>query len=361
LKDALTTLSAAIQLAHANKVLPPPFSSESLRGLLKDAICVCGRDLKADSDACQHIEKVIEEFHTLSEVGLELSKLQVPLYSVVSNSKRAADEVNSISERIKQALADEVSANEQYEILRKKLAGNDDEAVSLLSRNLDKYQDDFANTQQEIGRLETQEAHFVSEVEKVRREIENQVTADKQAQFAVSKAKFAKDALRVAEELYANLSDQVRAQVAQTLDEEFQSMIWKKDFFMPVEVDEHYRVQVRNKKGFEVREALSAGETACLAFAFSLTLSKVAGFFYPMVVDSPFGRLDAEVREFVSVVLARVLKSSADDSGNQLIMLMTDGEYTESVSQVMSESDPLLFELEFDLLSGESTVLSLDN
>lgn len=133
-------------------------------------------------------------------------------------------------------------------------------------------------------------------------------------------------------------------------------MIWKKNFFQPVEVDEHYRVQVRNMQGFEVRESLSAGETACLAFAFSLTLSKVAGFYYPMVVDSPFGRLDSEVKQFVSDVLSRVLKSTADASGNQLIMLMTDGEYTESVSEVMASSNPQLFVLDFNQLTGETEV-----
>jgi hypothetical protein len=82
----------------------------------------------------------------------------------------------------------------------------------------------------------------------------------------------------------------------------------------------------------------------------------VAGFYYPMVVDSPFGRLDSEVKQFVSDVLSRVLKSTSDASGNQLIMLMTDGEYTESVSEVMATSHPQLFVLDFNQLTGETEV-----
>jgi hypothetical protein len=75
-----------------------------------------------------------------------------------------------------------------------------------------------------------------------------------------------------------------------------------------------------------------------------------------MVVDSPFGRLDQEVKQFVSDVLSKVLESDADGDSNQLIMLMTDGEYTDSVSEVMAKSDPLVLELMHDEASGETRI-----
>jgi DNA sulfur modification protein DndD len=360
LEPALQTLTATIQKAHDDKVLPPPFKAEALAELLKSKKCLCGESLEPGTDACLHIEKLLSDFTTLSEVGAILSEIQVPLYGVVSASKQSHREITSVLERIKTAVQEERDATAQFDILRKKLAGNDDEAISLLSRNLDKYQEDFAATEREIGRLENQETHFIAEIEVHRRKIETQAAANEKSREALAKSKFAQEALRVATELYGSLSTQVREEVARTLDEEFQSMIWK-DTFQPIEVDEHYRVLVRNKKGFEVREGLSAGETACLAFAFSLTLSKVAGFFYPMVVDSPFGRLDSEVREFVSVVLARVLKANAESSGNQLIMLMTDGEYTDNVGAAMAASKPRMFELDFDQLTEETTIQGVGN
>ena len=356
LGQALEGLGDAIQKAHDDNVLPPPFKADALRELLEREVCVCGRELAPKGDACLHIEKVLADFQTLSDVGETLSDIQVPLYGVTSSLKLASPQATAILGRLKEAESDEKEATSQFEILKKKLAGSDDEQISALSRNLDKYQEDFGKNQKEIGRLEGQETHFIGEIDKYKRKIENQVAADARAQSALVRAQFAQEALRVAEELYAKLSNQVREEVARNLDDEFQAMIWKKNFFQPVEVDEHYRVQVRNMQGFEVRESLSAGETACLAFAFSLTLSKVAGFYYPMVVDSPFGRLDSEVKQFVSDVLSRVLKSTSDASGNQLIMLMTDGEYTESVSEVMATSHPQLFVLDFNQLTGETEV-----
>jgi DNA sulfur modification protein DndD len=126
-------------------------------------------------------------------------------------------------------------------------------------------------------------------------------------------------------------------------------MIWKKDFFKPVQIDDDYRVLVSPKKyDIEWRNALSAGETACLAFAFSLTLSKVAGFSYPMVVDSPLGRLDSEVKEFVSSVLAKALESEIGEDGKQILLLMTDSEFNTDVADSIAHMKPKVMEIIFD-------------
>ena len=155
--------------------------------------------------------------------------------------------------------------------------------------------------------------------------------------------------------MYENFSDQVREKVAEELNEEFQSMIWKKNFFKPVQIDDDYRVLVSPKKfDVEWRNALSAGETACLAFAFSLTLSNVAGFSYPMVVDSPLGRLDSEVKEFVSSVLAKALQSEIDSEGKQILLLMTDSEYNADVADALAHMKPKVWEILFDEENAES-------
>jgi DNA sulfur modification protein DndD len=356
LENALEKTSAEIKQAAADNILPPPFKPDALRELIANEACVCGRELKPSSEACAHIEKVLEKFDQLSATGEMLTKLQEPLYAITSNMGRASKDARAIQDRIKQAVDDEKSATAQYKVLSKKLAGNDDENIAQLSKNFDKYQEDLATANREIGRLEAQEESFAAEAQKYERLIASQASSDEKAKAAQKKISFGQDVLTAARELFIDLNTQIRHEVASNLNEEFQSMIWKKDSFLPVEIDENYRVSVKNNQGFEVRENLSAGETACLAFAFSLTLSKVAGFFYPMVVDSPFGRLDQEVKQFVSDVLSKVLESDADGDSNQLIMLMTDGEYTDSVSEVMAKSDPLVLELMHDEASGETRI-----
>ena len=94
-----------------------------------------------------------------------------------------------------------------------------------------------------------------------------------------------------------------------------------------------------------------------MAFAFSLTLSDVAGFSYPMVVDSPLGRLDAEVKEFVSGVLAKALQAEDDSEGKQILMLMTDSEYNHEVADALAHMNPKVVEIVFDQDSSESKLV----
>jgi DNA sulfur modification protein DndD len=194
-------------------------------------------------------------------------------------------------------------------------------------------------------------------VDNVRKEIETEAATKEKSRVALQRQKFADSTLNAAKRMYEDFSNQVRAKVAHDLNEEFQSMVCKKDFFKPVEIDEDYRVLVFNKQGAEIRSLLSAGETACLAFAFSLTLSDVAGFSYPMVVDSPLGRLDKEVKEFVSGVLAKALQSDADSEGKQILMLMTDSEYNKEVADALAHMKPRVLEIVFDQELSESKVV----
>jgi DNA sulfur modification protein DndD len=186
--------------------------------------------------------------------------------------------------------------------------------------------------------------------------IKLEAASKEKSRQALLRQRFAESTLETAKKMYTEFSDQVRQKVAENLNDEFQSMVWKKNFFKPVEIDEDYRVLVYNKAGVEIRSMLSAGETACLAFAFSLTLSDVAGFSYPMVVDSPLGRLDKEVKEFVSDVLAKALKSDPNAEGKQILMLMTDSEYNQEVADALAHMKPKVCEIIFDEENSESNI-----
>ena len=73
-----------------------------------------------------------------------------------------------------------------------------------------------------------------------------------------------------------------------------------------------------------------------------------------MVVDSPLGRFDSEVKEFVSSVLAKALESDIDSEGKQILMLMTDSEYNQDVADALAHMNPKVLEIIFDEENAES-------
>lgn len=124
-------------------------------------------------------------------------------------------------------------------------------------------------------------------------------------------------------------------------------------------IDPSYRVSVKNFRGFELLPVLSAGERQCLALAFSLALSEVSGYELPMVIDTPMGRLSADVQEQMADVLATATKPNDGEPAHQLIMLMTEVEYSDSVAKVLAQRGPRIFNIEFDQAATASKLVEV--
>ncbi len=354
LSSELEKLEAEIKKAKQNNILPPPYKPEALEELLRLEECICGRDLKSSSEACTHVEALLKKFNELSDIGLTLSDLQQPLSFIKARIDSSFETLKSTQERIKASAQEEQKAMDELQTVKQKLLGNDDAHVAFIAIKYEDTKHALGRVLMQIGNLERQLEDQRGKLGEVKKLIENEAALKEKSQAVLRRQKFAQKTLEVAKELYVSFSDQVRNKVASNLNDEFQAMIWKKMTYKPVQIDEDYKVLVYNNDGVEMRSHLSAGETACLAFAFSLTLSDVAGFSYPMVIDSPLGRLDAEVKEFVSDVLANALNSEGERDGNQILMLMTDAEYNPDVAAALAHMKPKVLEIIFDEVSGET-------
>lgn len=359
LSRQIKLIEKEIEAAKTKKVLPPPYKPEALKELLNDAVCICGRDLEPNSDSCKHVEGLLAKFAGLSEIGTLLSELQQPLQYVKARVDSTPEILQSTQERIKSSIADENQAMEELSIIKQKLAGHDDAQISFIAQKHDETKKNLDTLLLQIGSLERQLEDQREKLSIVRKDIENEAATKEKSRVALQRQRFAEETLNTAKSMYEQFSNQVRLKVAEELDQQFQSMIWKKNFFKPVQIDVDYRVLVYNKFDIEMRGELSKGETACLAFAFSLTLSNVAGFSYPMVVDSPLGRFDSEVKEFVSSVLAKALESEIESEGKQILMLMTDSEYNNNVADALAHMKPKVWEIVFDEENAESRLVAV--
>lgn len=354
LAEGVSGLDNEISRARREKVLPPAYDPDTLKELVDSGSCVCGRSISADDEAHRHIQELIEEFAVLSEVGETLRGIEGPLNQLKGRYGDRAERLQKYSHDLKTASETARDAMGKYEVLRKELAAHDDEKIAMFNMALDNAIEAGNRISRDIATLSRDLEENKKAKDAAQKEIETVGAKDASKRKLFEELEFVKAVLQEAENLFGRLKDEVRSNVAQNLDKEFQSMIWKKDAFEPVEIDDDYRVRVTNKQGFENREGLSAGETACLAFAFALTLSNVAGFSYPMVVDSPLGRLSGEVKKSVSDVLATYLVSNSDDGSRQLIMLVTDEEFDEAVQGVLTESNPFVLDIVFDQSLNET-------
>lgn len=357
LQKELGNLKFEIEKAREKKVLPPPYKPEALQELIETGECICGRDLEASSEACNHVKKLLAKFADLSEIGSMLSDLQGPLQAMHSRIESSGDLLRSTQERIVASADEEKATMEELGVIRQKLANSDDAHIAFIAKTHEDAKRDLDKVLLSIGGLEQHLEQAKERLANIQKEIETEAATKEKSRIALQRQRFAEATLATAKRMYTEFSNQVRESVAKSLNDEFQAMVWKKNFFKPVEIDEDYRVLVYNNKGVEIRSVLSAGETACLAFAFSLTLSDVAGFSYPMVVDSPLGRLSSEVKEFVSGVLAKALESEEGSDGKQILMLVTDSEYNLEVADALAHMNPKVVEIVFDQELSETRLV----
>jgi DNA sulfur modification protein DndD len=162
--------------------------------------------------------------------------------------------------------------------------------------------------------------------------------------------------MNLSRKVYEELSGIVRKEVATNLDQQFKKMIWKQDFIDEVGIDDSFRISVVNNRGFEILSELSQGEKICLAFAYSLTLANVAGIRFPLVVDSPMGKLNPEVQDNLSEVITSATNIKTNNEDQQLILLMTDTEYTPSVKKIFAKRNAMVYSIDFDVAVSETTI-----
>lgn len=354
--SAVQALENEIEDARGRKELPPAYDPDSLKELLKEGVCVCGAHIGRGSEGHTHIQKLVEDFSALSEIGDALRSAEGPLSRLRGRFFDQRGKAEGLGKARSETAKEALEADAKYNNLKKTLSGHDDQQIAAIGQSFEKAVEGAKSIERDLSRLERDLEETRLARVKLQSEIEAAGAKDAKAKTKLRELGFTKEVLGQSQSLFDDLKNQVREDVAANLDREFQKMIWKKNAFEPVEIDEEYRVKVINKLGFENREGLSAGETACLAFAFALTLSRVAGVRYPMVVDSPLGRLSGEVKKSVAEVLSNFLVSENDQESAQLLMLVTDEEYDESVSSALADQKPLLFDISFDQESGEATL-----
>jgi DNA sulfur modification protein DndD len=93
-------------------------------------------------------------------------------------------------------------------------------------------------------------------------------------------------------------------------------------------VDSGFLLRVLDNEGRDVRSQLSMGETQVSSLAFMLAMTRLGGQQAPLAIDTPLGRLDESVRLNAAMWLPKLTP--------QLVLLVTDSEYTAEVAERLS-------------------------
>jgi DNA sulfur modification protein DndD len=332
--------------------VPAPIKPDALKSMLSQETCICGNHLKKGDESWSTIDALLKKNEQISLAGEEILDLETSLQVFQRNASRVSALDDGHVQKIEGLISRHDELEDEVEQLKKKIPTSSDGIERL--KSLQAVQTAQQHNKDKIASRELQLGVKRQKIEETRREFDKAVDEDSALRELASQIRFTDQLLDHSQKIFTELSDSVRDEAQQVLNQEFQKMIWKKDYIDHVEINDGFNVKVFDNRGYEILNTLSAGESACLAFAFALALNKVSGYEMPMVIDTPLGRMSPDVQAQVASSLATNTLGSKDFPPQQVILLMTGTEYNTKVKKAIAERNPLALRLKFNIEESKS-------
>ena len=327
LKKALSEANGIISYATKQGHLPTHTKIQFTSELLSKKICICGTKLTDGSDAQNNVMKVknsISEDADL-DIAIVMKYRNISFLNVENNKKEFDTVVSSIPLR-ENALSIKI---EELKTLQKQMMDSTNNELHKQLLHDEKYLNDLKD------KLIQKRSDEKNEIESCRTKlgnlrhtltnIENKDTRDhKKSYYNVHW----ENVVKKLSQLHDELKTEIREQMQQRTTEIFQTISWKKGYFKSIIITPNYKLILLNKDGWDVMDELSAGERLLLALSFIAALRINTGYMFPLIVDTPLGRISGTPR----ILLANTLPDCLPNS--QITLLATDTEHLSPIVDI---------------------------
>ena len=290
-------------------------SVNQLRDLLKTDTCVCGNCIgEKESNFISQQLKNIEEAGIITEENSRIESLRIDL-NRISNYK-----INDLDRLLleRDRLEDDVEETKQrVETLKKETKGESEKEADEIWRKIGQQEQYVKETEQTIERLRKEKESLEQQQDELKRQRGELLNSDREMSMVNKQSQLAQGLYNAAVDLidwYTKNCQQTienRASLLHNLvtnkPEEYQGIILK----------DGYNLRVKQTNGDIVNPvSLSEGEKEALVFAFIAGLNLASGKAAPLMMDTPFGKLDGIHQENIVKSLPQI--------PSQVILLATD-------------------------------------
>ena len=126
-------------------------------------------------------------------------------------------------------------------------------------------------------------------------------------------------------QVYDTLNENIRISVQNNTWNNFKDLLANPKEFKKFELESNYAVYLLDQHNFNKIRNLSAGQSLILTLAFVIALREPTGYKFPLVVDSPLGKIDGGNRYNIGKKLPGFIPNE------QLTLLVIDTEYTQKL------------------------------
>ncbi len=324
------TFSFLEEKEHRGRI-PSPYNEEFVKDILKAEECICGSKLEPGSPESKKVASLLNK--AANKVMRDrISKVRARLASLKSERTKAPNRLTKANNQLSEANEDFATAEAQIAEISKKLKGINLEDVAERERRRDELCDELRKIDQDTGRLRAN----ISNAERDKRQINDRITdlAKQDMQTAIFGRRRAlcetiKGQLELQLASEEDLARKVlRASIRRVLDRTTRKVL-------NLRMTDDYDISLVNEDGTALPK--SSGENQLLGLAFTAALVEFAkvrenardyrllsGTIAPLVLDSPFGKLDEAYRattaEFIPKMARQVILLVSKSQGSKDVL-----------------------------------------
>jgi DNA sulfur modification protein DndD len=329
LYPALENALKIIKEKRNRKEIPPTIDRALLDSILKTRECICGRTVASGSEAEQRIYELQQEIKLSSEVAQVLLSIEGSLHSHTAKLGKLKAELKKISDETGAYKNDLEELTERLRKVDSQIAGYDVERIREWHRQLKNYEQTYEDNLKRQGVLTSKKRDLEQTIKNLQERLDLEIRKEEKFRHLRELIDFGTLASNMARQSKNSIMETIRKQIEGETKKVFFRLIWKKETFGDVRIDEKYDIHLIHSLGYESLGTTSAAERELLAFAFTLALHSISGFDSPILIDTPVSRVSDEQRENFGSTFAAI------DPGKQVILLFTPSEYSYEVSKTL--------------------------
>lgn len=320
-QDVIKKAHSILQESQAEGRTPPPIYDFFIRGLINEKRCMCGNDLKIDQAGLGKLEELEKKVggSQIAEIASEGKVILNKLIQKHSNEE-VIEHLDNFRKNENHYAAAFREAKEKVTGLLAKLEDFDEKKIRKIAKGLNTIRDNKDKVWQELQLKRSQLDAKETEMEQTKKDLEKaegDTESNKKWKKLHNLSGMAKTDL---EQIHDEILNDIRETVRVTTDEIFRRIITRGAEIEKIDIDPKYNMRVIDKKGLDARSSLSAGQRLFLSLAFIAALRKVTDTNFPMIIDSPLGRIAAEERVEAAKALPEYLPET------QMSFLITNTE-----------------------------------
>jgi len=340
-----------IEEKREKKEIPPPLRKDLLDSIVEQRKClVCGRDL--DDEAIRKIKTLINEIELSSVISKILVDIEWELKKYIEDVRDFKKRLGALVTQINYHESRLSKLNEELREIERKETGFNIENIKFWSKDRKKFEEKYEELTKNIGCYEVIKRDLEEKIKGLKDSLDLELRKESKLKDIKKKIEFCSKAMLILDKSKKIIMDEIKKEVELRTNDLFFGLIWKKDSFDKILIDQEYNLSLMHSSGFECLGTISGGEREILTLAFTLALHHVSGFDPPIIIDRPLAMVSGISRKKIVEALSQISEKK------QIVLLFTPNDYSDEISNILERISSSKYELKFKEGEKEIEVLS---